>query len=232
MFLETWKKITDTNLKAQYYESLLEYWLDGTLPSNPIIDALLTSAMYSIDKTDEVSERKSEYMKGNSNATKSRDKLGNHIKTEKNREEQKQTEKNTWRIKKNIEEYRSNKEDKEDNKKEKINKKKFLDFVLLSDDEHEKLVKQLWVSQTNELIDKLNNYIGSTWKRYKSHYFTILNRAKKEQPHSNHQQEMMKERERQRIREEAQEILNHNTNTNGTTIQETTYNRRTDLQSG
>lgn len=230
MFLETWKKITDTNLKAQYYESLLEYWLDGTLPSNPIIDALLTSAMYSIDKTDEVSEKKTEYMKGNNNATKSRDKLGNHIKTEKNREEQKQTEKNTWRIKKNKEEYRSNKEDKEDIKKEKINKKKFLDFVELSEDEHEKLVNQFWVNQTNEFIDKLNNYIGSTGKRYKSHYFTILNRAKKEQPHTNNQQEIMKERERQRIREEAQEILNRNKNTNGSTIQETTYNRRHDLQ--
>ena len=218
LFLDTGKKIADPQLKAQYYESLLEYWLDGVKPSDPIIDALLTSAMYSIDKTDHISESKSEYMKWNQNAKKDRDKLGNHIKTEKNREKQTQTEKNTWS---NIEEYRSNKKS--------INKNKYLDFVYLASDEYEKLVNQLGDKLTNELIDKLNNYIGSTWKRYKSHYFTILNWSKKEWAvTSRSQAEAMKERERQRIRDEAQAILNSNKATDGET-ENSTFNRRADF---
>ena len=226
LFLDTWKKITDVNLKAQYYESLLEYWLNGVKPTDPIIDALLTSAMYSIDRTDEIKEKKSEYMKGNSNAVKTWENISKQRKTDTNRNEQTKTHEEKEDI-----EDKEVIEDKEDIKKEKLLKRKYLDFVLLTDDEHTKLVNQLWDRLTNELIDKLNNYLWSTWKRYKSHYFTILSRSRKEQPHNQTNLEMLKERERQRIREEAQEILNRNKTTNGSTIQNPTYNRRTDLQS-
>lgn len=227
LFLDTWKKITDVNLKAQYYESLLEYWLNGTLPNDPIIDALLTSAMYSIDRSDEIKEQKSEYMKGNQNAVKTWENISKQRKTDKNREEQTKTyeEKKNRRI-----EDKEVIEDIEDNKKEKLLKRKYLDFVSLTEEEHEKLVNQFWLKQTNELIDRLNNYIWSTGKRYKSHYFTILNRAKKELPQQS-QQEMMKERERQRIREEAQAILSHNKNQNGESIQTEWYNRRSNFKS-
>ena len=92
-----------TEIKAQYYDALMEYGLYWTLPTDPIIKSLMQWPIFSIDKSDELSETKSEYMKWNKNATKDRDKLTNHIKTEKNREKQTQTEKNTWRNKKNIE---------------------------------------------------------------------------------------------------------------------------------
>lgn len=62
----------------------------------------------------------------------------------------------------------------------KINKKKFLDFVLISEEEYEKLVSTLGMDLATSMIEKLNNYIGSTGKKYKSHYFTILNWSKKE----------------------------------------------------
>ena len=115
----------------------------------------------------------------------------------------------------------------EDNKKN-----KFLDFVYLTEEEYQKLTTQLWKKLTDELIDKLNNYIWSIWKdKYKSHYYTILQWSKKEQPHMNSQQEMLKERERQRSREEAQEILNRNKNTNGKSIQAEWYNRRSNFES-
>ena len=104
LFYETGKKITDPELKAKYYESLLEYGLDWIKPTDPIVDALLTSAMYSIDKSDENTEKKSEYMKGNKNAVKNFEKISKQRKTEKNREKQKQTEKNARRI----EEYNNN----------------------------------------------------------------------------------------------------------------------------
>jgi len=122
------------------------------------------------------------------------------------------------------------KEEEEDKEKKKIIKKKFLDFVLLSEDEHQKLIERFGTTHTNQLIDRLNNYIWSTWKRYKSHYYTILNRSKNESVTTTQSQaELMKERERQRIREEAQEILNRNKNTNGQSIQNKWVDRRTSI---
>lgn len=216
----------DSELKVKYYEALMEYGLYGTEPTDPMIKALLLWPMYSIDKSEEISHAKSEYMKGNQNARKSRDKLINPIKTEKNRDKQNLTEKNIWSNKKNrriedIEDIRSN-------NKEKINKKKYLDFVYLAEEEHTKLIELYGIKQTEDLIDKLNNYIGSTWKRYKSHYYTILNRAKKETTTAPKQNEILKERERLRIRQEAEQIFNSNGSTNGKT-QDTTSNRRADI---
>ena len=56
-----------------------------------------------------------------------------------------------------------------------MDKERFLDFVMLSEDEHQKLVNRFGGELTNKAIEKLNNYIGSTGKKYKSHYFTMLN---------------------------------------------------------
>ena len=64
-------------------------------------------------------------------------------------------------------------------------KTKYLDFVLLTDDEHSKL-KEKFNSRLPSLIENLNNYIGSKGKKYKSHYHTILSwerkNNKKEEP--------------------------------------------------
>ena len=57
--------------------------------------------MYSIDKSDENTEKKSNYMKGNKNAVKDFEKLSKQRKTENNRNKQKQTEKNARRIEDN-----------------------------------------------------------------------------------------------------------------------------------
>lgn len=60
-------------------------------------------------------------------------------------------------------------------KKENIlkEKKKYLDFVLLTDEEYNKLLNIFWKDKLNQAIETLNNYIGSTGKKYDSHYFTI-----------------------------------------------------------
>lgn len=97
LFYRTWKKLTDVEMKAKFYESLIEYGLFGTKPDDPIIDALLTSAMNSIDKSDEIHLRKSKSMEWNQNAVKDWWKISKQRKTEKNREKQKETEKNTWK---------------------------------------------------------------------------------------------------------------------------------------
>lgn len=63
-------------------------------------------------------------------------------------------------------------------------KKKYADFVSLTDEEHEKLFLQHGQQNTDILISILNNYKGSNGKKYKSDYLAILNwvvdRAKKD----------------------------------------------------
>lgn len=117
--------------------------------------------------------------------------------------------------------------------KVKDKKNKYLDFVCLSESEHEKLISQLWERLTNELIEKLNNYIWSTGKRYKSHYFTILSRSKKESGATTHSQaELMKERDRQRRLEEAQKILHRSQDQDGDTTKDKAFDRRANIMSG
>ncbi|SHE47346.1 hypothetical protein SAMN02745164_00493 [Marinitoga hydrogenitolerans DSM 16785] len=65
-------------------------------------------------------------------------------------------------------------------KKFKKEKKKFLEFVFLKEEEYEKLVERFGKTIIDEYIEKLNNYIGSKGKKYKSHYHTILNWLKKD----------------------------------------------------
>ncbi len=50
----------------------------------------------------------------------------------------------------------------------------FLDFVYMTKEEHKKLLDKLGKDKTEDMIERLNNYIGSKGKKYKSHYFTIL----------------------------------------------------------
>ena len=51
---------------------------------------------------------------------------------------------------------------------------KFLDFVYLTDSEYSTLINKFGEPKTKDLIERLNNYIGSKGKKYKSHYHTIL----------------------------------------------------------
>jgi len=69
-----------------------------------------------------------------------------------------------------------------DNVKEKKNK--YSDFVTMTEIEYQKLIYQHGEQNTKIFIEILNNYKGSTGKKYKSDYLTILNwvidKAKKE----------------------------------------------------
>lgn len=60
--------------------------------------------------------------------------------------------------------------------KKKINNKiLYLEFVYLAEEEHQKLIAQFGEQGARERIDRLNVYLGSTGKKYKNHYYTILN---------------------------------------------------------
>lgn len=54
-------------------------------------------------------------------------------------------------------------------------KDKYKEFVFLSKEEFQKLVERFGEKEVNSKIGDLNNYIGSHGRKYKSHYFTLLN---------------------------------------------------------
>ena len=54
------------------------------------------------------------------------------------------------------------------------------EFVYLTSNEYLKLTAKFGEPDAKARIEKLNNYLGSTGKRYKSHYHTILNWASKD----------------------------------------------------
>ncbi len=54
-------------------------------------------------------------------------------------------------------------------------KKPYGEFVLLTDVQYDKLMDRLGQEEAVKVIKRLNNYIGSKGKKYKSHYHTILN---------------------------------------------------------
>ena len=65
------------------------------------------------------------------------------------------------------------KEEEEEIKNEK--KKKYAEFVSMKEEEYNKLISAHGIDNTTNLINTLNVYKGSTGKRYKSDYMTILN---------------------------------------------------------
>jgi hypothetical protein len=55
----------------------------------------------------------------------------------------------------------------------------YADFVKMKESEYKKLIEQFGESGTKERIENLNLYKGSTGKKYKSDYLTILNWERK-----------------------------------------------------
>lgn len=59
--------------------------------------------------------------------------------------------------------------------KEESKKRDFAEFVSMTDEEYEKLIKEHGQDLTSKFIETLNNYKGSSGKKYKSDYLAILN---------------------------------------------------------
>lgn len=64
--------------------------------------------------------------------------------------------------------------------KEKEEKQKFREFVFLTKKEFQKLVETYGIRQANNLVAQLNDYIGSKGAKYRSHYYTIMNWARRD----------------------------------------------------
>jgi len=76
--------------------------------------------------------------------------------------------------------------------KPKPEKKKYAEFVMLTEDEYGKLVEKFGEEAAKRMIEVLDNYKGSSGKKYASDYRTILNwvweRVRDENPHMIKQQ--------------------------------------------
>lgn len=68
----------------------------------------------------------------------------------------------------------TNKNDKND-KNDKKNKIIYAEYVSMTEDEYNKLIKQYGEENTKLMITTLNNYKGANGKKYKSDYLAILN---------------------------------------------------------
>jgi len=90
-----------------------------------------------------------------------RERLGNDFLIIKEKDKEKDKDKDKEKDKRIVKERRKN-------------KNKYEDFVYLTQDEYQKLVDNFGKTKTKELIQALNDYIGSKGKRYKSHYHTLL----------------------------------------------------------
>jgi len=66
--------------------------------------------------------------------------------------------------------------------KSSVEKSKYMDCVLLTPEQYQKLIDQFGEKATKEKIEALNNYIESKGRKYKSHYHTILNWSRKDPP--------------------------------------------------
>lgn len=115
-FLGTARELKDPELQAKYLMAIAEYGLEGKESDDPIIRALMNQTKFTLDRSIELSEQKSEKMRGNKNAEKSFSSKKNN----QNRQKQTKTETNRQKqeVEVEIEEEVENKI-KEKNKKEK-----------------------------------------------------------------------------------------------------------------
>lgn len=68
--------------------------------------------------------------------------------------------------------------------KNQVKKDLYKEYVYLTEDQYTSLINLFGQELTLDYIDRLNNYIGSKGTKYKSHYHTILNWSKKDEPKS------------------------------------------------
>lgn len=108
LFYKKWKNLP-TEIKAKYYDALMEYGLYWTEPTDPVILSLMQWAMYSIDKFEAHKEKTSKSMLWNSNAVDTWEKHTKQIETDWNRWKQMLSDGSI----EEIEEEKENKKEKE-----------------------------------------------------------------------------------------------------------------------
>lgn len=72
------------------------------------------------------------------------------------------------------------KEKEVEEKETKEEKKKYLENVLMTEFEYNKLLNDYNKNDIDDYMNRLNNYIGQHWDKYKSHYLTLLTWMRKD----------------------------------------------------
>lgn len=147
LFLEIWRKITDEKLRLRFYESIIEFGINDALPEDDELSASLLVPIQSIEKSHEISDKRSEAGKKskkvwNKNASKKNSK--------KRTKEQKEETKETVQTSTEIVEVKDEKKDKNTEKREQ-------NIELI--DAIQKKVESYWLiykSWTNEWINATN----------------------------------------------------------------------------
>jgi len=161
VFYEMWLACDNLEERAELWQAIMEYWMFWKEPPQKFKRDFV-NVRFILDKSKTLKQKRSDAWKQHT---------GNQY-----------TQWDTkWKVQKTpVEQMEqdgtngTNKNKKENkNIKEENIKKKYLEFVLLSDEEYWKLLNIFWKERLDKEIQKLNNYIGSSWKKYKSHYFTI-----------------------------------------------------------
>ena len=164
-FAEAIKNL-DKETKADFLDALCAYALDGEeIDDKGVVSALMSLVKPQIDANN---RRYENGLRGG---------------RPKNQNKPKQNQ-NETKAKPNVNDNDNdnvNDNDKKKNKKEKEPKHRRGEFgnVMLTDIEYEK-IQERFPLDYDDKIDNLSNYLASTGKVYKSHYYTILSWARRE----------------------------------------------------
>ena len=241
---DTWMKLQDPMMRLQYFEAVINYWLNGILPDDPVMQALINGAVFSIDRSNEISSMRSENMIGNQNAVKNWEKVSKQKQTETNRSEQKKQSpswsKEVWSI-----------EDKKIEENKKIIQKTILcNWTLHDTPSFEKFWSlypnkkdkkkardkfgKLSLEKKQQAIDWISRLMKSDqWKKWFIPLpTTYLNGERREDEviDKSSRINQIQEYQRQARLEEAREILYRDSNPN-VNIQSETFDRRWEISS-
>lgn len=164
-----WMACDSLEERAELWQAIMEYWLYEKEPPQKFKRDFV-NVRFILDKSKSLKQKRSDAWKQHT---------GNqYTQWDSKRKSNQQAQKTSVE---QMEQVGTNGTNKNKNKNIKENiKRKYLENVLLSDEEYEKLIEKYGKWTIERKIEDLNNYIGSKWKKYKSHYFTILERLRRE----------------------------------------------------
>lgn len=169
VFYEMWMACETAEERAELWQAIMEYWMFGKEPPQKFKRDFV-NVRFILDKSKSLKQKRSDAWKQHT--------WNQYTQWDSKRKSNQQAQKTSVE---QMEQVGTNGTNKNKNKNIKENiKRKYLENVLLSDEEYEKLVEKYGKWTIERKIEDLNNYIGSKWKKYKSHYFTILERLRRE----------------------------------------------------
>ena len=169
VFYEMWMACETAEERAELWQAIMEYWMFGKEPPQKFKRDFV-NVRFILDKSKSLKQKRSDAWKQHT--------WNQYTQWDSKRKSNQQAQKTSVE---QMEQVGTNGTNKNKNKNIKENiKRKDLENVLLSDTEYNKLIEKYWKWVIERKIEDLNNYIGSKWKKYKSHYFTILERLRRE----------------------------------------------------